>query len=194
MGLSAACAMVLIAVAGPAQSLEPKWPAGAYRYIVVDQDLRDILVEFGRNLNVTVKVSEQVSVRRIRGRLPVLSAKEFLNRLCESYGLVWYFDGAVLHISGVSEIRTEPVDIGPGNFGNVSEKLQALGIADPRFTIRSTADSRILSVSGPPPYIALIRQTVTAMQKSVAPRSVREVQDGDDVKVRVFRGKAGEGS
>jgi type III secretion protein C len=189
-----ACATALMLTGGPAQSLEPKWPSGPYRYIVVDQDIRDILAEFGRNMNVTVKVSERVLVHRIRGRLPVSGAKEFLNRLCDSYGLVWYFDGAVLHINGTGEVNTELVNIGTGNPGSVAEKLQALGIADPRYSIRSTADSGILSVSGPPAYIALIRQTVAAMQKPVVPRSAREVQGGDDVRVRVFRGNTREGS
>jgi type II secretory pathway component GspD/PulD (secretin) len=193
-GLFAACAMGMLVAASPAKSLEPKWPAGPYRYIVVDQDVRDILTEFGRNLNVTVKVSDQVGGRRIRGRLPISNAKEFLSRLCESYGLVWYFDGAVLHINSESEVRTELVDLGTANPGGMSEKLQALGITDIRYQLRSTPDSRVLSVSGPPPYLARIREAVATMQKASRPRGAREVQDGDDVNVRVFRGKPGTGS
>jgi type II secretory pathway component GspD/PulD (secretin) len=187
--VSAACAGLLLLASGAAQALEPKWPAGPYRYLVLDQDVRDILTEFGRNLNITVKVSEAVSGRRIRGRLPVSSAKEFLNRLCESYGLVWYYDGAVLHINDANEVRTELVDLGPVNPSSINEKLQALGIWDSRFQVRSTADARILSVSGPPPLLALIRSTVATVQKTSRPRGVREVQDGDEVNVRVFRGK-----
>jgi type II secretory pathway component GspD/PulD (secretin) len=192
--LSAAFAMCLIFAADSALSLEPKWPAGPYRYLVVDQDVRDMLTEFGRNLNITVKVSDQVGGRRIRGRLPIATAKEFLNRVCESYGLVWYFDGAVLHVSDQKEVQTELVDLGSEQPGGINEKLQALGIADPRFQIRSTAESRVLSVSGPPAYLAMIRQTVATLQKANRPRNVREVQDGDEVRVRVFRGKTQGGS
>ena len=107
--------MFLMLPTGTAQSLEPKWATGPYRYIVVDQDIRAILTEFGRNMNVTVKVSDQVAVRRIRGRLPVAGAKDFLNRLCESYGLAWYFDGAVLHISGTTEVRVFRGKTGEGS-------------------------------------------------------------------------------
>jgi hypothetical protein len=35
----------------------------------------------------------------------------------------------------------------------------------------------------------MIRQTVAAMQKAASPKSVREVQDGDEVRVKVFRGR-----
>jgi type III secretion protein C len=186
---AAALAIFLILNPQPAQSLAPKWPEGPYQYLVVDQDIRDILTEFGRNLNINVKISDQVGGRRIRGRLPITTAEQFLKRLCESYGLVWYYDGAVLHINSESELRTELVELGPISPFGVNEKLQALGITDPRYAIRSTADSRVLSVSGPPPYIAMIRQTVAAMQKAASPKSVREVQDGDEVRVKVFRGR-----
>lgn len=177
-----------------AHALEPKWPVGAYRYLVVDQDIRDILKEFGRNLSITVKVSDKIGERRIRGRLPISGAREFLNRLCESYGLVWYFDGAVLHFSAESEVRTELVDLGPLNPSLIDEKLQALGIVDARYPTRTTPDTRVMSISGPPAYLGLIRETVATMRKAGRPRDVREVEEGDEVRVRVFRGKAGQGS
>ena len=45
-----ACAVV-IGVWHPsfAVAAEPAWPKEPYRYLVVDQDLRDVLTEFGRN-------------------------------------------------------------------------------------------------------------------------------------------------
>ena len=166
-------AMYLAFFITPAQSLEPKWPPGNYKYLVVDQDVRDILLEFGRNLNMNVTVSDQVGGRRIRGRLPITTAEQFLKRVCESYGLVWYYDGAVLHISAENEVRTELVELGGVNPTGVNDKLQALGIADPRYAIRSTSDVKVLSVSGPPPYLSLVRQTVATMQKATIPKNIR---------------------
>jgi type III secretion protein C len=187
--LLAACAMFFMLPIGPAQSLEPKWPSGPYRYLVVDQDLRDILTEFGRNLNMAVQISDQVAGRRIRGRLPITTAKEFLARLCESYGLVWYYDGAKLHVSAENEVRAEMVSLGQVNPAVMKERLQELGIADPRFAIRSTGDnSRVLSVSGPPRYLEHIREAVAAMQQTaVPPKVIREVPGEDYVKVKVYR-------
>lgn len=180
----------------PAQSLEPKWPSGPYRYLVVDQDLRDILSEFGRNLNIGVQISDQVAGRRIRGRVPITTAKEFLTRICESYGLVWYYDGAKLHINAENEVRAEMVSLGQVNPATMKERLQELGIADARYAIRSTGgDSRVLSVSGPPRYLEHIREAVAAMQKPAAPaRNVQEVPNGDYKNVRIFRGGQNGGS
>jgi len=166
--------------------MEPQWPAGPYKYMVIDQDVKGVLVEFGRNVGVPMDVSDQVK-GRLRGRLAVAPAREFLDRLCDSYGLVWYFDGAVLHVSAKAEIRTELVSIGRLAPAEVSAKLNALGIADPRFPVRSTQDIGVVSVSGPPPFVSLVRQTLTAL---APPPPVREDSHGDEIRVRVFRGGA----
>ena len=188
-----AALIVMVALAGliaPAQGSEPKWPERSYKYLVIDQDVKDVLSEFGRNIDVPVDVSNQVK-GRLRGQLPVATAKEFLNKLCESYGLVWYFDGATLHVSAKSEVKTELINIGRLPVNNLTDQLNTLGIADPRFPVRSTPDGGVISVSGPVSYIALVRQTLTAMSRSAAP-VVREDKADDEIRVRVFRGNTSE--
>src|SRR5215813_11499319 len=161
----------------PAFGMEPQWPAGPYKYMVIDQDIKGVLSEFGRNVGVPVDLSDQIK-GRLRGRLAVAPAREFLDKLCESYGLVWYFDGAVLHVSAKAEMKTELIGIGRLSPGEVNAKLNALGIADPRFPLRSTQDIGVVSVSGPPPFVSLVRQTLAA---SAPPPSVREDTHGDEI-------------
>lgn len=176
-------ALVLIAalagLIGPVQSLEPKWPLGPYKYLVIDQDIKDVLTEFGRNIGVPVEVSGQIK-GRLRGRLPVVTAKEFLKKLCEGYGLVWYFDGATLHINAKTELKTELIDIGRLPSNQLTIRLDALGIADPRFPVRSTPNGGVVSVSGPPSYVALVRQTLTAMARAAPVRQ--------DMRVTIWHG------
>jgi type III secretion protein C len=156
----------------PVQGLEPKWPPGPYKYLVIDQSIKDVLTEFGRNIDVPVEVSDQVK-GRLRGRLPVATAKEFLNKLCESYGLVWYFDGATLHINAKTEVKTELINIGRLPPDQLTARLNALGIADPRFPVRTTPNGGVVSVSGPPPFVTLVRQTLTAMARMAPPPAVQ---------------------
>jgi type II secretory pathway component GspD/PulD (secretin) len=179
-------AVALVGLNPSVRASEPKWPPGQYKYLVIDQDIKEVLTEFGRNIDVPVEVSDQVK-GRLRGQLPVATAREFLNQLCESYGLVWYFDGAALHINAKSEIKTELINIGRLPVKNVTDELDKLGIADPRFPVRTTADGAVISVSGPTPFIALVRQTLTAMARAASP-VVREEKSGDEIRVRVFRG------
>jgi type II secretory pathway component GspD/PulD (secretin) len=184
---------VLSALATAAQAGEPPWPAGPYRYIVIDQDVRDVLVEFGRNIGVPVKTSAEVKGRlRGPGSTQVStreeSAKQFLQRICDAYGLVWYFDGTVLYVNAEAELRTEMIGVGRLRAAGLRDELASLGVADERYPIRATNEAGVVSVSGPPPYVALVKKTVATMVRAAEPRSVREVTDGDEVKVRVFRG------
>jgi type II secretory pathway component GspD/PulD (secretin) len=159
-------------------------PAGPYKYIVIDQDLREVLAEFGRNTNVVVKLSDDVQ-GRVRGPLPVSSPEEFLTRLMESYGLVNYYDGAVLQINAATELRTELLDIGNVRADEVSSKLKEMGLVDPRFRLSVTADARVISVSGPPPYVARVKEMLAVLARATAQRPG---EIGDDSRVRVFRG------
>jgi type III secretion protein C len=172
-------ALVIVAalawLIAPVRGVEPKWPPGPYKYLVIDQDIRDVLTEFGRHIDAPVDVSDQVN-GQLRGRLPVATAKEFLNKLCESYGLVWYFDGTTLHINAKTEVRTVLINIGGLPPDQLTDRLNALGIADPRFPVRSTPNGDIVSVSGPPPFVALVRQTLTAMARVAAPPGVANTQ------------------
>lgn len=170
------------------RSAEPVWPAEPYKYIVVDQDLRDVLTEFGRNTGIHTKISEAVAGRRVRSVSDAVGAREFLQRLCSTHGLVWYFDGTVLHINTEAEIRTEMLPLVNVRSDTLLQRLDALGVADSRFAIHTTDKTGIISISGPPPYLSLVRDTVAALEKSMAPAPVREVTDGDEKRVRIFRG------
>lgn len=175
-------AAILIGMPQVAAALDPKWPPGPYKYVVIEQDLKNALIEFGRNINVPVKVSDEVK-GKLRGDLGAGSAEDFFKRLTSGHGLVWYFDGSVLHVNSASELRTEVIDLGRILPTDVVSKLTKLGIADPRYPIRTTPGSGVISVSGPPPYIVLVRQTLIAM--------ARQVPTGEDTRVRVFRGSSG---
>lgn len=153
----------LAGIVGPLRALEPKWPPGPYKYLVIDQDLKDVLTEFGRNVGMPVDVSDQVK-GKLHGQLPDGTANAFLDKLCASYGLVWYYDGAMLHINAKTEVKTALIDIGRLPSDQLTTRLNALGIADPRFPVRSTPDAGVVSVSGPPSYIALVRQTLATMR------------------------------
>jgi type III secretion protein C len=187
-GLAFVAALMSVgpALVGPTLGADLPLPPGPYTYLVIDQDVKGVLIEFGRNAGLPVDLSDQVK-GRLRGQIPTATAREFLDGLCESYGLVWYFDGTALHVSAKTEVRTELVSIGRLSPAEAVEKLKALGVSDARFPVRTTEDTGIVSVSGPPPFLSKARQTLTALASRVPP-PVREDSGGDEIRVRVFRG------
>ena len=72
-------AAILIAMPQVAGAMDPKWPPGPYKYVVIEQDLKDALIEFGRNINVPVKVSDEAK-GKLRGDLGSRTAEKFFKR------------------------------------------------------------------------------------------------------------------
>lgn len=177
-------ALALLAGDGPALAAEPDWPEGTYRYIVVNQSVRDALMEFGHNIGVPVETSGKVS-GRMSGSIPRGTAREFLDWICSRHGLVWYFDGSAIHVSNLAESRTEVVQLGENALSDLGKRLDSLDILDPRFPVKISREERAASISGPPAYIALVQQTIDTL---VQP----ETRPVVPTTVRVFRGRQAE--
>jgi hypothetical protein len=93
----------LIRTLRPTFGAELKFPSGPYISPVVDRDTKDLLEDFGRTIHVPVDVSGRITGRP-RGPLPTGTAQDFLNGVCESEAIVWYFDSAKRYFSAANEI------------------------------------------------------------------------------------------
>jgi type II secretory pathway component GspD/PulD (secretin) len=168
----------------------PNWFARPFQYVVINQDVRGILTEFGRNVGVPVILSDKVGgrvhgkvVERAKGETDRPTAGDFLNRLAEANALTWYFDGSILYVSADQEYATQLIEVGPLKPEAIVTELRRLSLMDDRFSVRSADDAGLLSVSGPPAFIAVVRQVVEKLRPP-------PVVAGDDPRVRVFRGGA----
>ncbi|WP_010202892.1 hypothetical protein, partial [Pseudomonas amygdali] len=101
---------LLSGVLKAASERQPDWFSEPYAYVLVDQDIRGALTEFGQHLGLIVVFSEKVR-GNARGTVRGEDAGEFLTRLCAANQLSWYFDGNVLHIAGADEVATRVFDL-----------------------------------------------------------------------------------
>ncbi len=185
MFAGSAIAAAAAAVAGRATAAEPAWPSAPYAYVVVDQDLRTVLLQFGSNIGVRVVLSDGVQ-GRVHGRLPTLPPRDFLEHLARSYGLDWFFDGAVLSVSAGDETETRFVTLPGIDVTVLQAALRSTGLYDPRFALRPGPAAGTAMVSGPPRYLKLVEQTAAALAK---PASAPEAP-GAVAMLTVFRGAA----
>ena len=178
-----------IALSATAESRQ-NWSARPFQYVIINQEVRGILTELGRNIGVPVILTDKVG-GRVRGELVERTRREadrqtagdFLNRLAETNGLTWYFDGSILYVSADHEFSTQLIEVGTLSHKAIVTELQRLSLMDSRFSVRSADDAGLISVSGPPAFIAIVRQVVDKLRP---PPPVA----GDDPRVRVFRGGA----
>jgi type II secretory pathway component GspD/PulD (secretin) len=168
----------------------PNWFGRSFHYVVINQDVRGILTEFGRNVGVPVILSDKIGgrvrgevVARTKNTSQAPTAGEFLNQLAEANALTWYFDGSILYLSADQEFSTQLIEVGTLSPQAIVTELKRLSLLDERFSVRSAGNAGLITVSGPPAFIAIVRQVVDKMRP---PPAVA----GDDPRVRVFRGGA----
>jgi type III secretion protein C len=165
-------------------------PKTNYAYTVIDQDLPAALNEFGSNLGLRVSVSQAVR-GRIRGRLPDASPRDFLDRLVALYNLQWYFDGQVLYVSSAEEAQSRVLVLGQVPFDRLQRTLVAFSITDERYTVQRAPAADLALASGPPRFVALVEQTVTALAAEEQARlrpSPESPAPRPETLLQVFRG------
>ena len=169
-GLAPAALSALLLGADPALADPPSWENEPYPYTVVDQDVRDALEEFGRNLDIGVTVSDDVQ-GRLRGPWTSKTTADFLGRVSDELNVAWFYDGHRLHVSSAAESTSEALRLQGVEPEAWRASLDRLGIGGNRSSLSIDADQKVALVSGPPGYVALIKDTLP----KAAPRAVRRV-------------------
>ncbi|MFM1713554.1 SctC family type III secretion system outer membrane ring subunit AscC [Aeromonas salmonicida] len=154
----------------PAAAQELDWVPMPYSYVAEGESLRDVLVNFGANYEVSVVVSDKVS-DQVNGQFEHDEPLAFLQQLASLYNLVWYYDGNVLYVFKSSEVQSRLINLEQTGAAELKQALQRAGIWEPRFGWRPDADNRLIYVSGPPRYLELIEQTAVALEQQSQLRS-----------------------
>lgn len=165
-----------------AQESEVEWPADGwkereYRYVIIDQDVRDVLREMGHNLSLPVEISREVR-GRIRGDVQAESAAEFLQKISMANGLAWYFDGGVLHVATRGEMSQRRFELDGLDRQRLLDEIERTRIGSP-LRMRLVNDDSTLQVWGPPAWIEDVAGQVEGMRQPASHGTGR---------VRVFRG------
>lgn len=161
---------------------DPAWFATPYAYVVVDQDVRAALEEFGHNLGLIVVMSDKVRGKS-RSNVRGATAGEFLSLLCDSNGLSWYYDGNILYLSADAETSTRLFKAQGENLERLEDYLGALDVYGKQMSTRPGPDGDELFVSGPPAYLSMVQQHIDHQVRPAA--TVPVVRERG---VRVFRG------
>ncbi len=177
-------------IAAPVPRPAAPWEARRFDYAVVDQDLREVLTEFGRRVGLSVAISDAVR-GRVRGRLPALPARALLEQLAAMHGFDWFSDGVTLHVSASSEAVSRLVELGRVSPRALAAALGGLGIVDERWPIRIASGGLGLAIlAGPPRYVALVEQTLAALARREAPAAAPAPAGT----IRIFRGRTERGT
>ncbi len=132
MTLCALCVVPMFSV----QATELNWPEQPFRYYADNDSLKDLLNNFGANYRVSVSVSDKVN-DRVSGRFTPEDPAEFLDYLAQVYNLMWYFDGAVLHVYKATETRSRLLQLELLTARELRSTLISTGVWDARYGWRA---------------------------------------------------------
>jgi len=174
--LAAAAAVAAMTASAPAHAERIPWQSNRFEYVADRKDLKDVLRDFGASQHVMTWISPQVE-GNVTGRFNS-APQQFLDKMVASFGVLWYYNGAVLRIYGPNEARSATLGLAHASTSDLRQALARLQIEDPRFPVRYDDVSRTAVVSGPPHLVDLVSDVA---------RLIDHVQvSGDTVVVRRF--------
>ncbi|MGU7773000.1 type III secretion system outer membrane ring subunit SctC [Burkholderia sp. MR1-5-21] len=176
--LSASLAM---SVAQPARAAELRWRNKAFTIVANGKKIGDFIRELASSQDVTAIVDPKVD-GVISGRFSG-TPQQTLDTICATYGLTWYYDGSFLYVDPADQSQTQMIPIPPNSAGEIGRALQAMQIADKRFTLVINDRANSVYVSGPRRYVELVRQAVGTVGDPAA--------NGQHADIRAFRLKYG---
>ncbi|MCG8649567.1 MAG: type III secretion system outer membrane ring subunit SctC, partial [Pirellulales bacterium] len=163
--------LVLICLFAPpvgAQSQIP-WKQGNYfRGQAIDDPtpLKELFEEFGKVQEIPVIVSQDVA-GAISVQHSAMPPEKYLDTLCADNDLIWYFDGAAIHIYTDAALQSAALPLGSLTDQQLVEALQRLGVYSARFPIRAEPELGMIFVSGPARYLEVIDQILKGADKQV---------------------------
>jgi type II secretory pathway component GspD/PulD (secretin) len=179
--VAAAVVLSVGALAASPQTVAQSWPDTPFQYNVVDQDLRDVFREYGRQLGVIVQLSDQVH-GRVRSLSSDSTARDFLDRLANAHDLVWYFDGTILHVATTAEVVMQAMPAQGVALDQLNALLAERSSTDSRLGLRPGPKDDLIYVTGPASYITFVEQMAETLKatpvKESAPTSVHIYRNG----------------
>ncbi|NRO98862.1 type II/III secretion system family protein [Paraburkholderia sp. NMBU_R16] len=150
----AAAALFTVATHSVANTSIP-WSESHFVYTANGNGVTDTLKLFADVERVTLSLSGDIS-GTVSGRF-AMAPQKFLDEICRANGLVWYYDGAVLHVSPLSEQARIAIRPNFMSADALHDVLIRSGLINDRFPIVVDKPTRTVVVGGPTEYVQRIR-------------------------------------
>lgn len=155
-----------------------------YPYVIIEQDLRDVLIEFGRNIGVATEISKKVS-GVVRGRAQRGdTAQSFLQRIGTDHDLVWYLDRDTLFVSTQQDNTTKALSLAQVSMKPRLEVIKEWSEKGEGVQVVLDEQSDALVVTGPSGFQERVASAISALR-------VPSIGGPTGTSVVVFRGASG---
>lgn len=170
--------LIVISLAGfvmgiGARAATAPWPEVPYRYLAHRFTLMRVLKDFSNSFGLSLSLDSSIS-GVMDGEYSAATPSQFLNSVASSYGLNWYYQEGVLHISKATVWSSRILRVGRSDVGALRAELGQLGVIDERFGWAEFPERGVVIVSGPGSYVDKISEIVASVGS--APSDGRQVR------------------
>jgi type III secretion protein C len=146
-----------------ASAAEPAWPDREIALQAQEQPLGDFLRELFQAAGLRALPSESVE-GRISGRFADRPEKIF-NDIVKAYDLLPYYDGTVMHVSGVKDMRSKSIRARPAEIESLANTLRASKLVDRHQEIQVSRESGLIKLRGAPEFIVDMEELIATQQR-----------------------------
>ncbi|KJY94151.1 MULTISPECIES: EscC/YscC/HrcC family type III secretion system outer membrane ring protein [Vibrio] len=87
-----------------------QWHGEPFVFYSRGTPLKSVIEDVGKNYGIPMEVSDQVK-DTFSGQIEGQTPKQILKMLAQQYGLVWYYDGDLLHVNKAREVTNEVISL-----------------------------------------------------------------------------------
>jgi type III secretion protein C len=157
---------------------EPPWRNAPMHYFARNSQFSEVLKDVASAGGLSVDIAKSVK-GMVNGTFDEPPANVFA-KLTEAYGLAWYFDGKMLHVSAGSDIKTRTIPFAPMKREAVSGLLRSLDLDDPHLPVRYSDTTA--KATGPSRFVDSIADAIEKARQQAAIET-----PFDQTQIRVFR-------
>lgn len=138
-----------------------------------ERPLRDVLRELFAAQGVPAVISERIA-GNVTGRF-TMSADEYFDNLSSVFGLMSFYDGAVVYVYAAGEAVSKVVNLRGVESERFRQTLREIGALDRRYMLRINEAEHLAQVSGPPRYVDVVEEVAAMLAEGQ--RASRAVAD-----------------
>lgn len=162
----------------------PPWRTARVNFAASQRPVRDLLKEFATSQKMPLSLSDSVK-GVVSGTFQNIETQKFLNAICESNDLIWFYDGVRLNIENADDVLSRPLSLPNLSAESLNDVLFSMGCSSgpPGREVEARRGHRmgLILLVGGPQYVQATEALARDLDAQESRRSTEEIS------VRTFR-------
>lgn len=163
--------------------LYEKKPPQQAQYVAKETRLDHFFDALAGKLDVIIISSDAVKKKKISGTFDLSDPQAALSQMLKTMALVSYRENRTLYIYSSNEVESSMLTLNAVTRNELTTFLKQTGLFDAQYPLTSDRQQRILYVTAPPRYLALIRSAADALEAQYSVQEQGITQEDEHIQL-----------